>query len=146
VSVAGHWPGLVHGLVADAPGDFPNGPYHGTCRPNDANTAVGAWTLHGRPVSVSEPLPVAHFHGPVLLVSGGQDAVWPSALQADQLMRLLPHDGAAHVHLNYPAAGHEVLGAPYYPAPPAQDGGTLAANESAYASDWPAMLRFTARH
>jgi dienelactone hydrolase len=144
--VAGHWPGLVHGLVAEAPADFPNGPYHGTCQPKDANTAVGAWTLHGRPVSVSEPLPVARFRGPVLLVTGGQDAVWPSELQADQLMMALPHDGAAHVHLNYPAAGHEVLGVPSYPAPPAQDGGTAAANEAAYASDWPAMLRFTAGH
>jgi dienelactone hydrolase len=144
--VAGHWPRLVHGLVAEAPADFPNGPYHGTCQPKDANTAVGAWTLNGRPVSVSEPLPVARFHGPVMLVSGGEDALWPSDLQANQLMTALPHDHAAHVHLNYPAAGHEVLGIPYYPAPPAQDGGTAAANEAAYTSDWPAMLRFTAGH
>jgi dienelactone hydrolase len=144
--VAGDWPGLVHGVVADAPGDFPAGPYHGSCQATGASAGTGAWTLNGRPVSTSVPLPAARIRGPVLLVSGGADALWPSDLQADQLMRALPRDGAAHVHLNYPAAGHLVLGVPYYPATVDGTGGTLAADEAALATDWPAMLRFIAGH
>ena len=79
-----------------------------------------------------------------MLVSGGADDIWPSDLQADQLMKTFPHDGATHVHLNYPAAGHIVLDFPY--APTAIDGGTAAATQAAHLSDWPAMLRFIARH
>ncbi|MGH2892338.1 MAG: acyl-CoA thioesterase/bile acid-CoA:amino acid N-acyltransferase family protein [Solirubrobacteraceae bacterium] len=144
--VAGEWPGLVHGVVADAPGAFPAGPYHGTCRATGVTPATGAWTLHGRPVSTSVPLPAARIRGPVMLVSGGADAVWPADLQADQVMKMLPHDGAAHVHLNYPAAGHLVLGVPYYPETVDGTGGSLAADQAAAASDWPAMLRFIAGH
>lgn len=142
--VAGDWPGIVHGLVAEAPASFPNGPYHGTCQPKAASTATGAWTEDGRPVSVSQPLPAARFRGPALLVSGGADDIWPSDIQADQLMRWFPHDGAAHIHLNYPDAGHIVLDFPYAPA--AIDGGTAAATQAAHVSDWPAMLRFIAGH
>ncbi len=82
------------------------------------------------------------FRGPVMLVSGGADDIWPSDFQADQLMSWLPHDGAAHVHLNYAGAGQIVLDVPYSPV--AIDGGTLAATQAAHASDWPAVLRFIA--
>ena len=142
--VAGHWPGLVHGVVASAPAALPYGPYHGTCRPKPASAAMSAWTLNGRPVPVSMRLPAARVRGPVMLISGGADDIWASDLQADQLMNWLPHDGAAHVHLNYPAAGHIVLDIPY--APVAIDGGTAAATQAAHASDWPAVLRFIAGH
>jgi dienelactone hydrolase len=144
--VAGGWPGLVHGVVAAAPGAFPAGGYHGTCLAKDAGPAIGAWTLNGHPVSTSVPLPAARVRGPALLMSGGQDAVWPSDLQADQLMKLFPHDGAAHVHLNYPAAGHLVFGAPYFPTSVDGTGGSLAADQAAAAQDWPATLRFIAGH
>lgn len=144
--VAGDWPDLVHGVVESAPGAFPAGGYHGTCQATDVGPAIGAWTLNGHPVSTSVPLPAARVRGPALLVSGGQDALWPSELQADQLMKLFPHDGAAHVHLNYPAAGHLVLGVPYFPSSVDGTGGSLAADQAATAQDWPAMLRFIAGH
>ena len=79
-----------------------------------------------------------------MLLSGGADDLWPSDLQADQLMRWLPHDGAAHVHLNYSAAGHIVPDFPYSPV--TIDGGTPAGTQAAHVSDWPAMLRFIAGH
>src|ERR1700759_3445726 len=68
--VAGNWPGLVHGVVAAAPGAFPDGPYHGTCQAKDAGSGVAAWTRNGRPVSTSVPLPASRIRGPALLVSG----------------------------------------------------------------------------
>jgi hypothetical protein len=57
----------------------------------------------------------------------------------------LPHDGEAHVHLNYPGAAHVVLDIPYAPAF-SNDGGTRAADEAAYVSDWPASVRFISGH
>ena len=139
--VATRWPALVHGVVAEAPGAYPNAAYHGTC----AATGSGpAWTVQGRAVSPGTAFG-SGLRGPVMLISGGDDAVWPSEFQADQVFSRLPHDGAAHVHLNYPAAGHIVLALPYFPYPPT-GGGTQAADAAAHASDWPAMLRFIAGH
>lgn len=139
--VAAHWPDLVHGVVGESPGGSANGAFHGTCA---ATYHAPAWTLDGRAVALGTPLGQG-IRGPVMLISGGDDTVWPSQYQADQVMTVLPHDGAAHVHLNYPGAGHLVLAYPTIPTPPGY-GGTSAANEAAHAADWPAMLRFIAGH
>jgi dienelactone hydrolase len=139
--VAAHWPDLVHGVVAEATGGSANRAFHGTCA---ASYGAPAWSFDGRGVPDGTPLGPG-VKGPVMLVTGGADAVWPSQLQADQVMMALPHDGAAHVHLNYPGAGHIVLADPSLPTADSE-GGTVAANEAAHASDWPAMLRFIAGH
>lgn len=179
--VAAHWPHLVHGLVAEAPGSIAYGAVPGRCllhRP--AETA--AWTLHGKTVPYDQTLPGAitynrdgsinevnafkdalglpaakaaqiparRITAAVMLISGGDDQLWPSDTYANQIMRELRSDRARHVHLNYPAAGHIVLDIPY--SPPfiraternivINLGGTPAADEAAYQSDWPAMIRF----
>ncbi len=139
--VAAHWPDLVHGVVAEAPAGSANRAFRGTCA---ATYGAPAWTLNGRGVSANTFLGPG-VRGPVMLISGGDDSVWPSQFQADQVMTALPHDGAAHVHLNYPGAGHIVLAYPSLPSA-ADEGGTVAANAAAHASDWPAMLRFIAVH
>jgi dienelactone hydrolase len=61
-------------------------------------------------------IPVERIAGPVLLISGEDDQMWPSSLMAERIMRRL----AAHNfswpfrHLSYPDAGH-LIGPPWRP-------------------------------
>jgi dienelactone hydrolase len=62
-------------------------------------------------------IPVERINGPVLLISGQDDAMWPSPVLAEYAMTRLaqhrhPH---AYTHLSYPGAGH-MIGAPGLPA------------------------------
>lgn len=179
--VAAHWPHLVHGLVAEAPGSLVYGAVPGQC-PLRRPAETAGWTLHGRAVRYDQPLsgaitynrdgsinevgafkdalglpaakaaqiPVDRITAAVMLISGGNDQLWPSNTYADQIMSELRSDRAPHVHLNYPAAGHVVLDVPYAPpiiTAPQRNivinlGGTPAADEAAYQRDWPAMIRF----
>lgn len=92
-------------------------------------------------------IPVERIDGPVLLVSGDRDAVWPSSgLAAVAADRLVAHDHPWPVdHRRYPDAGHATR-VPYRHAD-GQDpddehrfGGTHAANARAAADAWPAAL------
>jgi BAAT / Acyl-CoA thioester hydrolase C terminal/Acyl-CoA thioester hydrolase/BAAT N-terminal region len=178
--VASNWPGLIHGVVAEAPGAYSYGAFPGTCRTLPSSAA---WTLQDKPLPqagfaggsyISTPegpayaplagfqngllspdtaaarIPVSRFHGPVLLVSGGDDQLWPSNLYAGQIMARLRGDPAPHEHLNYPEAGHVVLSFPYgpplivahLPEHMVAFGGTAAADNAAWVHDWPAMIAF----
>jgi acetyl esterase/lipase len=53
-------------------------------------------------------LPVEGVRGPVLLVSGGDDGLWPAAVGAAHLARRLAARGVPVRHLNYPGAGHAI--------------------------------------
>ena len=95
-------------------------------------------------------IPVENIAGPVLLVSGRDDKLWPSTPMADQVMARL--DAAkfryAHSHLAYDNAGHAAFGKPLDPgASPnpavfAQAGGTLEGTRAARADGWPKALAF----
>ena len=136
-------------------------------RGNCTTTTPAAWTLNGKPVaSATGSFPVTpklnspgtiafgRYHGTVLLVSGSDDGLWPSDGYENVIMRELHAEPAAHVHLNYPNAGHADLGPPYLPVQPTSDdhgtlvsfGGTTAGNEDAREHDWPAMLHFIKSH
>lgn len=92
-------------------------------------------------------IPVERTDGPVLLVSGGEDDVWPSTdLAAVAADRLAARDHAwPHEHLAYPRAGHAIR-VPYRrgqeqdPSDPHPLGGTRAANVHAAADAWHAAL------
>ena len=77
--------------------------------------------LEDRAAEEAATIPVERIDGPVMLISGGDDAMWPSALMAGKVAARL----AAHGHpypvesLVYPAAGH-AIGSPY--APPMIEG------------------------
>lgn len=189
--VAAHWPGLAHGLIADAPSAIAYPNIAGQC---PGPRLAAAWTLHGKPIpyghtvptaaTYSEPgphgtigvsdrpafaaglaspktkaarIPVKSIRGPVLLVSGGDDELWPSDTYADEIMGELGSDPAPHQHLNYTRAGHIVLWLPYSPTTTVEQvpngttaaldlGGTPAANNAAHERDWPAMIHFIASH
>jgi len=88
------------------------------------NTRVPyAWTWHGQPLSYYSPrgmgvpdpaaalgasIAVEHMHGPVLLISGGDDGVWPSTQMTDAIVGRLKgaHFSYPIEDLKYPHAGH----------------------------------------
>jgi dienelactone hydrolase len=88
------------------------------------NTRVPyAWTWHGQSLTYYSPrgmgvlnptaalgagIAVEHTHGPVLLISGGDDGVWPSAQMTDAIVGRLKgaHFSYPVEDLKYPHAGH----------------------------------------
>jgi dienelactone hydrolase len=85
------------------------------------DTRLPAWTWQGQPLSYVLPTrvrnPVAMMnaairveraHGPLLLISGDDDGVWPSAMMAEAVVARLKqsHFPYAVEHLKYPHAGH----------------------------------------
>ncbi len=141
--VAAHWPTLVHGIVAEAPSSSVYGSNPGQCRSGspvawtlrgrplphapvvggptfqaDGSVSERAAFLYGLddPGAAAARIPVERFNGAVMLISGGDDQLWPSDVYADQIMAALRSDRAPHAHLNYPAAGHLVFDLPYVPA------------------------------
>jgi hypothetical protein len=98
-------------------------------------------------------IPVERIDGPVLLISGQADAMWPSPLMCRWMMERLSYHNHPHrrKHLSYPDAGH-TIGIPYRPTTVTehrtpsgallQFGGTAAGNAHAEADSWPRVLQF----
>ncbi|HTV13181.1 MAG TPA: acyl-CoA thioesterase/bile acid-CoA:amino acid N-acyltransferase family protein [Acidobacteriaceae bacterium] len=105
---------IIHAVVAYVPA---NVRYPSCCgRPFGA-----AWTLHGEPLAWAAPgfnrdpartlaagIAVEHTHGPMLMIGGESDGVWPSSemvhAAADRLRQ--EHFSYPVVTLIYPDAGH----------------------------------------
>jgi dienelactone hydrolase len=103
----------------------------------------------------SAEIPVERVKGPIFLVSGEDDAMWPSTPMADIAVRRAAEHDFPHsiVHLRYPDAGHSCFGVPGTPVPIDSGphpltgasyafGGTRAANAAARADSWPRLLEF----
>lgn len=97
-------------------------------------------------------IPVERIAGPVLLVAGQEDALWPSAWSAEAIAARLRERGFRHrvVRLIYPGAGH-LIGKAYLPAGSTriaggrlETGGSPQANAAAQADAWPRVLAFLA--
>lgn len=73
-------------------------------------------TLDGASADDAATIPVERIGGPVLLLSGEDDAMWPSVRMGEMVMeRLRAHDHPyPDRHLRYPGAGH-LLSFPYLP-------------------------------
>lgn len=92
--------------------------------------------------------------GPILLVSGEDDAMWPSAPMGDLIERRAVAHGFAHAvtHLRYPGAGHAGPGVAdargeteiVHPLTGATYalGGTVDGNATARADSWPKVVDF----
>lgn len=116
-----------------------------------------AWLRNARLVARSA-IPVERIAGPVLLVSGADDALWPSeAMSEFACHRLRQHGHPRPVeHFVYPEAGHWIV-LPHGPtlqstafAHPIDGrryalGGTPRANAEAAADAWPKVLAFLQR-
>ena len=93
-------------------------------------------------------IPVEKIQGPVLLLSGQDDQVWPSALMAERVMARLRRNRHAYrdEHLSYDHSGHWLPDG-YVPTGGARQrmrwaiGGTPEGTARAHADAWPKILR-----
>ena len=92
-------------------------------------------------------IPVEKIAGPVLLVSGTEDGVWPSSEMADTIEATLKEAEKDVTHLKYPGAGH-LTTIPGLPAPEVFDnlifGGTSRISSRALEDAWKKMVAFFA--
>lgn len=166
LQIGAYFPGTVHAVIAGSPSSVVNGPISLSHQvpPTDP-----AWTLGGKPLPVGLPyedptswgdpagvIPVQKIRGPVLLLVGADDALWPSPAYARAIMSRLDeyHDRYLHQDLVFPNAGHSVGGAfPYdfgtvsftTPIGTLQLGGTQFDNSVAETSAWQHVLAFLRR-
>jgi len=103
-------------------------------------------------------IPVECIRGPILLISGEDDQMWPSMLFAELIeQRLLEHEYPYwHQHLSYAGAGHKI-GLPNLPSTVIQArhqvsgiindyGGTPQGNAQASRQSWQTLLDFLKQH
>lgn len=97
-------------------------------------------------------IPVERINGPVLLLSGRQDALWPSSAMSDQVIARLDAKGFRHkhVHFAYDNAGHTGVVPPFEERPGASGsgefnmGGTPEGNKAAREDAWAKTQAFFA--
>jgi dienelactone hydrolase len=112
----------------------------------------GVRDLYERSLAKAAPdavIPVEKIRGPVLLISGKADQLWPSTPMAEAVMARLDahHFAYAHRHLAYENAGHAAVGPPLPADSPnlkmlASLGGTPEGNQAARTDSWPKVLAF----
>lgn len=129
---------------------LPYVPY-GTIPEGEPITTGGLYVagLENEEAVANASIPVERTDGPVLLISGKDDQLWPSATMAEMIMARLEEHEYEHQfeHLSYEEAGHAFL-YPYLPTTerigsgPMAMGGTPAANAKAEADSWPKVLSF----
>ena len=92
-----------------------------------------------------------NINGPILLVSGENDAIWPSTIMAEMLIERLQRNNFPHPyqHLKYKGAGH-VTSIPYLPAIQMRGGLVFSyefeSNCQANIDAWKALLAFLKQH
>ncbi|HVA17928.1 MAG TPA: acyl-CoA thioester hydrolase/BAAT C-terminal domain-containing protein [Candidatus Dormibacteraeota bacterium] len=99
-------------------------------------------------------IPVERTRGPILMISGGDDHVWPAARMAEMICARLRARNLSHSveHLHYPKAGHE-LRYPFLPTTtrttrpaglkfPISFGGSAEADAEAQKDAWRRALAF----
>ena len=109
--------------------------------------ALYAGSLASAPAEAE--IPVEQIAGPILLVSGQADTLWPSTEMANRVEQRLRANGFPHgvTHLAYPDAGHAVFGGPVRADAPGLEralglGGTIDGLVAARADGWPRVLAF----
>jgi len=121
-----------------------------------ASTPLYLSELRDPAIVAAATIPVERIAGPILLVAGEADALWPSGTFAGLIAARLQQQGHAYpdAALRYADAGH-LLGPPNLPTAgaftlvPGQatalaTGGTPVGNAAAAADAWPQILRFLA--
>lgn len=95
---------------------------------------------------------VEKIDGPVLLISGTDDRLWPSTRLSEMVIGRLKAHGRPFPseHLRYEGAGHMIAPPGYEPEPSwtgrFELGGSREANEFANADSWPRVLGFLKEH
>lgn len=109
-----------------------------------------AYRLRNREAVERAAIPVERINGPVLLISGRDDQLWPSTVLAEMVMDRLRRRGHRFPdeQLAYESAGHQI-GKAYLPAGSTliaggrlATGGTPEGNAGAQEDSWPRVLKF----
>lgn len=114
--------------------------------------------LKNREEAARAAIPVERITGPVLLISGGDDQVWPAAEMSEAILARLRQNHFVHAaeHFHYPRAGH-MLRYPFLPTTPRVSrhphlrnakfayGGTAEADAAAEAEAWRSAIAFLQR-
>jgi dienelactone hydrolase len=137
--------------------DFTNG--KGKTTDNPANTRDNFLEgMQDTAAFAAAAIPVEKIQCPILLISGGDDQMWPSEIYANQILeRLRKKDSKIEaVHLNYPNAGHGInipnlpIPTPTYYHPIGKlwfsMGGSRKADAKASSESWEALVEFFHRH
>lgn len=153
------WEGLNRWLPAGRSSWSANGmpvPYSPYDRSIEKSSPIAMYTRSlGAAVDMHDTkIPVEKIKGPVLLLSGDGDRLWPSSRMAEQIMVRFEQHGFshAHQHICYPGAGHAV--APLFRL---RDrmlfrvmsgifGGDAQANRSAQRDAWNRTVTFLDQH
>jgi hypothetical protein len=142
--IGGRWPRVSSWSVAGA--GLPFVPYDvaGRFRQTRVLNDLYEDSLRDAAAAEAAAIPVEKTAGPILLVSGSEDRVWPSRAMCERIEARLRAHAFAHrvVHLAYEGAGHGALAPGFRPAGGTQTGGTAAANAHARADSWGRMLAF----
>lgn len=157
---AANYPELVHAVIAAVPASESFGGL--------SSSPSAAWTFHGKPLPVGDrsetfdpsptspaAIPVEAISGPLLLICGGKDEVWPSCTNVDAIKARLQQHAVtrAPTVLTFPESGHLVGGlVPFLPSTTVtgttasgiqlNTGGTYQAFQAARAQAWPQVLTF----
>lgn len=97
-------------------------------------------------------IPVERMRGAALLISSGQDRMWPCGPMSEVAARRLAAASVTHEHLHFADAGHPIAPPPYGPATELVSpgpggvsfdlGGTPAANAAARTAGWRRSIEF----
>lgn len=117
-------------------------------------TPIFLRAMQDRQAVKAAEIPVERINGPVLLLSGKDDQMWPSPVLAEIAMERLAehHHRHAFQHISYPGAGH-ILGQPGMPSTVTASlhplagrmlafGGNAKDNAAAAADSWPRIITF----
>lgn len=117
---------------------------HLTGQPHVA-TPLYLASLHDPTLADKATIPVEKIKGPVLLISGSDDQVWPSSLLSERVIQRLKQFGHPYPdrHLCYEGAGHAIH-LPYMPTigRTADLGGNPSRDAAASVDAWTHMLAF----
>jgi uncharacterized protein len=128
-------------------------PYPAGVAPTTSERGLCLFPVYDRGLDNAEAvdaaaIPVERATGPLLLISGGDDRMWPAARMCRMAMERMARHGrteAVH-HLNYPEAGHVLVPRRTTPGnvPPMPMmfdlGGSLGAAMAAHEDAWPRVV------
>ncbi|THD61330.1 acyl-CoA thioester hydrolase/BAAT C-terminal domain-containing protein [Phenylobacterium sp.] len=147
------WPGIIH-TSGDPPSTFTLGGRPLPYLPYGAGAFTTVFNLYAKGLAALDQhpdavIPVERINGPVMLVCGRADTLWPSCPMSEQAAARLKALRFKHPVelLEYDGAGHAVYGQPYDPSNPristlTQYGGTIEGNQAARKDSWDRSMAF----
>lgn len=106
------------------------------------------YLLHNAGASVEAEIPVERIRGPIMLVAGGADPIWPASAMSERIVaRLAAHRFPHEVrHLDYDGAGHTLARPGLLPTSiVGMSGGEPRMNAHAQHHAWQQLLQFLGR-